>query len=121
MQVLLSVPERRRFHVNPTSCFSFLFNFGITISERRRFFSVEVESDGPKKIGEFLGSHLVIFTVPYGKNETVSGKGVQRHAPGIEPLRVFSLLELKSSPSASPTRHRVHHFEKNMGLITTIF
>ena len=40
MQVLLSVPERRRIHGNPTSCVSFVFHFGTTISERRRFFSL---------------------------------------------------------------------------------
>ena len=86
--------------------------------------SGEVGTDLPKGRGVFEVS-FVSVTVRYDRNGSVVGCGAnerhQRHRGGIEPLRVPTPLELKSSPSASPTHHGIHDFEKKLVSLRTIF
>ena len=74
MQVLLSVPERRRFHVNPTSCFSFVVNFDTLISDRRRFFFAKEGPERPKKGRGVFGVSFGNLTLRCGVTENVSDR-----------------------------------------------
>ena len=86
--------------------------------------SGEVGTDLPKERGVFEVS-FVSVTVRYDRNGSVVGCGANerhhRHRGGIEPLRVPTPLELKSSPSASPTHHGIRHFGKKLVRIMTFF